>query len=260
MIQRNSPTAYPEVNVVLKNLLAHVQAILEDQVVGLYLYGSLATGDFEPSRIDIDFVVVTKQELPKSLITRLEAMHQDLATGSGYAAKLEGTYIPLNSLRRYEPNGPECLIVNEGCFYMAPQGSDWIIQQRILREFGINVWGPPMADLIDPVHANDLRWAVQADLREWWAPMLQNPSRLNEAEYQPYAALSMCRALYTMEHGAVVSKTKAAIWVENALGSKWATLIRQAAVWRRGEPRGSVDQTLRLMEYVIEQAAKYQVS
>ena len=42
-----SPTPYPEVNAILNVLLADVRAILGDQFVGFYLYGSLASGDFD---------------------------------------------------------------------------------------------------------------------------------------------------------------------------------------------------------------------
>jgi predicted nucleotidyltransferase len=53
------PTPYPEVNAVLQLLLAEVQAVLREQLVGLYVHGSLASGGFQPGRSDIDFLVVT---------------------------------------------------------------------------------------------------------------------------------------------------------------------------------------------------------
>ncbi len=43
-----NPTPYPDVNAVLHRLLAEVQAVLGERFVGLYLYGSLAGGDFDP--------------------------------------------------------------------------------------------------------------------------------------------------------------------------------------------------------------------
>ena len=52
------PTLYPEVNIVLDVLVPEVQAILGDQFVGMYLYGSLAYGGFDVDS-DVDYVVVT---------------------------------------------------------------------------------------------------------------------------------------------------------------------------------------------------------
>ena len=40
------PTPYQDVNGLLSLLLGNLQTILKDQVVGLYLGGSLALGDF----------------------------------------------------------------------------------------------------------------------------------------------------------------------------------------------------------------------
>jgi predicted nucleotidyltransferase len=70
-----SPTPYPDVNEILELLLASVRDVLRDQFVGMYLYGSLSSGDFEPAASDIDFLVVTKAMLPEETIAALEAMH-----------------------------------------------------------------------------------------------------------------------------------------------------------------------------------------
>ncbi len=138
------PTPYPDVNVVLDALLASAQDLLGDYFVGLYLYGSLASGDFDLLRSDVDFVVVTTDYLPEDLISALEEMHARLwASGLKWAAKLEGTYIPQNALRRYDPDAAPCPCVNEGRFYLARHESDWVIQRHILREQGVAWPGRP---------------------------------------------------------------------------------------------------------------------
>jgi predicted nucleotidyltransferase len=72
------PTIYPDVNQVLKILLKNVRVILGDYFVGMYLYGSLASGDFDPGRSDIDFLVVTSKELPGNIVAELKSMHTRL--------------------------------------------------------------------------------------------------------------------------------------------------------------------------------------
>ncbi|HTP07525.1 MAG TPA: nucleotidyltransferase domain-containing protein, partial [Anaerolineae bacterium] len=62
---------YPEVNAALRALLESAQAMLSDHFIGLYLYGSLASGDFNPRTSDIDFVIVTDVDLPAELIHAL---------------------------------------------------------------------------------------------------------------------------------------------------------------------------------------------
>src|SRR5687768_72198 len=56
-------TPYTDVNEILHLLLVNVKEILKDQFLGMYLYGSLSSGDFNPETSDVDFLVVTKEVL-----------------------------------------------------------------------------------------------------------------------------------------------------------------------------------------------------
>jgi len=176
-------TPYPDVKFILDELLAAIQAILGNYFVGLYLYGSLASGDFDPQRSDIDFVVVTTTQLPAELISSLEEMHRQLAaSGLKWVAKLEGTYIPQNALCRFDPAAAPCPCLNEGRFYLARHESDWIMQRSILREQGVIVAGPPVRPMIDPVQPDDIRQGVRGILREWWTPLLNDPAWTRSGE------------------------------------------------------------------------------
>lgn len=252
---------YPEVNKVLSDLLARVKAILEDRFVGLYLYGSLASGDFNLHQSDIDFIVVTTGELPAATIDALEVMHLELAASdSKWAQKLEGVYIPQNYLPRYNPADPPIPTINEGQFYLGRQGSDWVIQRYILRERGVIIAGPSLKDMIEPVSPDDLRAAILAILHEWWEPMLAHPVRLEAPEYQPYAVLSMCRTLYTLEHGDIASKGDSARWAMTILGQKWAGLIGRALGWQRGQETDSIAHTLDFIRFTIERSRQYETT
>lgn len=227
------PTSYSPINQLLDDLLRRTRRILGEQFIGLYLYGSLAAGDFDPRRSDIDFIVVTRALLPASQIAGLEAMHQALWAGGGkWAAKLEGQYIPLAELRRHNPRGPRLPTVNEGRFYLAGQGSDWVLQRHILREQEAIVAGPSLRDQIDPVSGVQMREAVCDLMRAWWAPMVDDPAWLDgRPEYQAFAVQTMCRVLYTLQHGEPISKTAAAAWAMEALDEAWSSLIADAIAW-----------------------------
>jgi predicted nucleotidyltransferase len=108
------PTPAPDVNAVLHVLLSEVQTVLENRFIGMYLYGSLASGDFDPGLSDIDFVVVTADELPDEMLPALEAMHPRItASGLKWATKLEGSYIPRQAIRRYDPFEVLCELFEE---------------------------------------------------------------------------------------------------------------------------------------------------
>ena len=105
--------------------------------------------------------------------------------------------------------------------------------------------------LVDPVAPDALRAATLATLREWWAPQLEDTHRLASAEYQVYAVLTMCRALYTLECGRVASKPAAARWGEAYLGPTWAGLVTRAMAWRLGEPFDELPAVLALIRATL---------
>jgi predicted nucleotidyltransferase len=253
--QRDWHTPHLEVSTVLEALLGGARAVLGDRFVGLSLYGSLASGDFNPQTSDIDFVVVTDIDLPEGTISDLETLHARLwNSGLKWAAKLEGAYVPLATLRRHDPEAAPCPVVNEGQFYRDRLGSDWIIQRYILREYGAALCGPPLQAAIDPVTPDDIRRAVIGVLREWWQPMLADPKSIRNREYEAYAALTMCRALYALEEGAIVSKPVAARWALHTLDDRWAALIDRALAWPQAPQPGRLNETLDLIRYTIERA------
>ena len=247
-------TPYPDINAILGMLLTGVREILGSCFIGLYLYGSLSSGDFDPKRSDIDFLVVTECELPDAMLHSLAAMHARIAASSSpWARRLEGSYIPQSALRRYDPHHAQHPSIGvDWSFGINGHGSDWIIQRHIIREQGAVLAGPPPQALIDPVSQDDLRRAIQETLQGWWADQLRNPVHLQTREYQAYAVLTMCRALYTLEEGAIVSKPVAARWAQQTLGNRWAGLIERALVWHEGDGIDDLQETLEFIRYTLE--------
>lgn len=250
------PTPYPDVNEILDLLQTNVKQILQEQFVGMVLYGSLSSGDFDPDGSDIDFLVVTTTVLDEKTIAKLEDMHYCLwNTGLKWAEKLEGSYLPQAHLRRYEKTGRAYPTLNEGRFYLAPHGSDWVIQRHIIREYGIVLAGLDPKSLIDPVSPDDIRSAVTDILQEWWFPMLENPSWLKNhgSEYHAYAILTMCRSLYAIQHGKIISKPAAARWAGQQLGDKWPGVIEQSLAVRAGQGNFDLfDESLELISFTME--------
>ncbi len=86
--------------------------------------------------------------------------------------------------------------------------------------------------------------------------MLQNPARLLDHGYQPFAILSMCRALYTFQHGTIVPKPVAGRWAKDALGEEWASLIEQALLWQGDAPFDHLDETLTFIRFTVEHSQR----
>lgn len=230
------------VDVLLDRLHQEAAAILGENFVGLYLYGSLATGGFDPATSDVDFIVAIRTPLTPDDLAALEALHRRLMVdGGAWAKKLEGGYLPLADLRRHNPAAGPFLFINEGEIYQSGLGADWAIQRHFLRIHPSAVVGPALAEHIDPVSAEQLREAVRLLFREWWLPMLDRPDQLGREDYRAFAVLTMCRALRLVETGDMVSKPEAARWALEAADPRWHPLIRQAIDWKPGRPAPEVD-------------------
>ena len=245
------PTQYRDVNVFLDLFCTNLQAVLADQLAAFYLGGSLALGDFNPQHSDIDFAVITREELPPDIVAALEQMHARLwATGTRWARKLDGSYVPQQVIRHWAPDSAPGPFVEAAESCVTQQGSA-VIQRHILCKHGVVVVGPKPHTLIDPVGALELRGAVQDMLARWWQPLLDDPSWLQERSKQPFAVLTMCRMLYTYEHGAVASKPTAARWCREAMDAQQRNLIDWALAW----PHADTDclaATLSLVAYTVD--------
>jgi hypothetical protein len=266
--QSINPTPFPEVNAILNVLLPDVQAILGKQFIGMYLYGSLAYGGFDQDS-DVDFVVVTQDELPDALFLDLQAMHARISTlASWCATQLEGTYIPQHALRNYDPVRALHVHIDRGrdehLKRMEIEAADlsrawwggWVLLRAVLRENGLPLAGPTLKTLIEPVALDELKQAMLAILEGWVEPLLMEPDQIKNRGYQSYIVLTLCRILYTLEYGTIVSKPVAARWTQEKFGKPWSALIERAWTGRHNPgaqaSRQDMNGTLDFIRYTLE--------
>ncbi len=226
-------TGYREVDAILRILLNGVREVLGADFVGLYLYGSLSSGDFDPASSDIDFLVVTRTELAAVQLAALANMHARIKNSMAkFADQLEGSYIPAAAVRRYDPKHSEHPSIGvDWEFGINPHGWNWVLERAIIRESGKALAGPAPTELIDPVSPDDLKVAVQHQLLDFWAN-IGTPDWLNLAAYQAFSILTMCRALHTLSTGTMTTKPKAASWAMDTLGAPWSNDVVWAMAHR----------------------------
>ena len=263
------PTPYRELNALLHDFVTNVQTILGDSFTAVYLQGSFALGDFD-IHSDVDFLVAIEHEVREAQLSTLQAMHARIYDlDSHWAKHLEGSYFPKGTLRRYDPTSEPLLYLDNGSRELVRSNhDDELVVRWVVRECGIILAGPAPDELIDPVSADDLRMEVLSTMRDWAQQIFANPDQMNNRWYQPFAVLSYCRMLQTLQFGRVESKPAAAHWAKNALDSRWAGLIQRA--WdERPNPSMKVKQkadpdefksTLEFIEYALTASSQYENS
>jgi predicted nucleotidyltransferase len=261
---RRAPTPYPEINHLLETLLKGVQEVLGTHFVGMYLDGSLAGGDFDQDS-DIDFVVVTEHDLSIEKFTALQALHDRLAEmDSAWAIQLEGFYISSQAIRRYDPQSRSVPNIERGRgerLKWVELDRRWEIHRSMLRKQGITLAGPAPQTLIDPVSPVQLQQTMLFLLSEWIARFLVKPELLNLRGYQSYIVLSICRILYTLQEGEVVSKRYAVGWARENLSERWENLLDETWQGRHHPELPStardIKETMEFIRYALESSQKF---
>jgi hypothetical protein len=252
---RVRPTSWPAVDRAVERLLDGVVQILGGDLVGLYLHGSLGLGDFDPASSDVDVLVATAGPLPGPVVERLRRLHGALRAEGGWAARLEVVYLPLATLRRFDPGDAERYPVgaSDREFALGRQGPTWVLDRWVAREHGLVVAGPDPRQLIDPISPEQLRAAVRASLARHWTLEGTDVAWLRPRNYQAFAVLSMCRVLHALKHGTLVSKPLAAAWASRRLGPPWAAQVQRALGWRSDQriDDGHLPETLAFVAHTL---------
>lgn len=249
---------YSDVNEILSELSIAVQIILDSNFVGMYLDGSLASGDFAYETSDIDFVVATNTAVSPTQFDQLVAMHNRFGKqDSKWAIELEGAYIPLAALRRHDPANNIHPYIDRGASNLRwePLEVDWIIHRYVLHKSGITLVGPAVQTLVEPVSKAELQQAVCDLLDMWWVPMIADGSKLEPDGYRCYAIMTMCRMLYTAQMGDVTSKPKAAQWVLATQDVRWHSQVQVSLHWNGGTLEASIDKVQKFIEFTRAQVS-----
>jgi len=222
---------YPtEVSGLIEGLLAGVRAAIGDNLLGFYLRGSLALGDFNPETSDIDILVVTERPVSEAEFELLAALHARIPAGENdYGRHYEVSYVDRGSLKSFEPSERRHPTVgSDWPFARAKHRDNFILERWVVREHGVALVGPDPKSLIDPISAGDLRDAVQGEFRarmEHWAAGDEPPTWMDTRYYQAFEIETICRALYTLEFGELPTKPQAVAWALETLPELWRALV-----------------------------------
>src|SRR5437870_2416830 len=89
----------------MRALTSALAGILESQLVGVYLYGSLTQRAFDPARSDIDCLVVVRRDLAPARVRRLRAWLARAAVLDPWIPRLQMQVLRAGRLLRFDSSG-----------------------------------------------------------------------------------------------------------------------------------------------------------
>ena len=254
------PTPYPDLNALLEAFSIQARASLGDDLIGVYLVGSFALGGFDDDS-DVDFLVVTRGDLTPVQEAEIQAMHgrlYDLKTP--WAKHLEGSYISAVRLRRGADGSALLYLDNTARVLIWSPHCNTRVMRWTLHEHGIALAGPDPKTLVQPVNPDEFRQEAAEVMQKWKVELDVTPEMLENGWLQPYAVVTFCRLLFTVQTGTVISKLGAVRWGQEVLDPRWSRLIEQAWLERpdpslKSQQKSNPEdarETLEFVRYALE--------
>ena len=266
---------YPELRDVLNMFVDEISAELRENLVGIYLVGSIASGDFDLDS-DVDFLVVTNTELTEANMKALQDIQIKIHDIDCYPAKhLEGSYISISDLNNWSVVGEKKLYYFDNgstTYEQSTHDNQWHVRW-ILRERGITLVGQKPETILKSIPLNEMFSEIKKTMLQvmkLFEDEINRPlSFFNSRFGQSFAVLTYCRMLHTLHTGTVQSKKAAVKWAKQFVNPKWVKIIDQAWNEREGVRFGAkigqraestlLYETLEFIKYAIAQIDNIEV-
>ena len=215
-----------------------VRRILVDNLLGVYLHGSLAMDCFNPERSDVDILVVTRQGMA---VETKRAIAELLLRYSSAPRPIEISFLHTAQLRPWAYPTPFDLHYGEGWRekYASELASgawrqwntvvhkdpDLAAHVTITRARGVCLYGAPILAVFPPVPRRDYLASILGDVRDALERLAEDPV---------YGVLNICRVYWYLCEGRICSKEEAGAWAARTLPDEFQGVVTQALEIYRG--------------------------
>ncbi|HEY6297239.1 MAG TPA: nucleotidyltransferase domain-containing protein [Streptosporangiaceae bacterium] len=172
-------------------------------LVGVYLYGSLVTGDFSPARSDIDVLVMVEREPDKAAIGELSQLHSALASSDDPAGRLHCLYVSAQ-----DAADPARLRT----YWYGDQMTQWrvkLLTQAELAAAGVALYGPWPPPGLGPVAVADLQAAVRDEITGYWRRVARRRRFWLKDIWVDFGLITLPRAEALLSAGDLITKSEA---------------------------------------------------
>jgi streptomycin 3"-adenylyltransferase len=231
---RNTPRFTREV---LRETFSSVHSILRDNLIGIYLYGSLAMGCFHPKSSDIDIIFVVKKRLPKE---QRKKIIEYLKGAFSKEKRIELSIIRANVIRN--PQYPMMVDLHYeywGNIFENEKDNEILSNLYTTGKRGFCVWGAPISDVFSKIPAQYHLRSVVEDIQHTRKYLHENPESVGY-DVAVYWVLSSCRILAFIREEKVLSKPEGGRWGLANLPKEYHNLIKQALSCYQGEKKNGI--------------------
>lgn len=176
---------------------------LREITAGLYVGGSLATGDYRPGVSDIDAVAMVETAPGPATRAELTAVHEAISRDFPDAAALHCAYVSAD--RVGDVTRPHWTWAF-GELFRRPLSI--IARAELLADPAI-VFGPSPATWLPPVSSAELRDGARAELAGYWSRALRKRAIWDQDVYVDLGLTVWARAEATLSEGVLITKTEA---------------------------------------------------
>jgi streptomycin 3"-adenylyltransferase len=218
-----------ELTALLSSIRTDFPVLLGENLVGIYLWGSLTYDAFDERCSDVDAVVVTRRDLDGAEFAAMDRWFRESAGRNAWTARLD---------MRTVIDGEFLDKASRCCGFhscrLTRHGSDGnpIIWLNVA-ERGITLWGREARRVAPEVPDRCLDDALLLELEYLKDDLAKNRGDRTDASFRhnAYAVLTACRILHTARHRVLVAKERAYRWALSSLPPEWRPVVE--AAWRQ---------------------------
>ena len=219
-----------EIDNLINSFVERSKAILKENLVGVYLHGSLAMGCFNSQKSDIDLIIVVNEPLSDAI----KKEYLDMVVEHNAKAPKKGIEMSVVLQKACQPfiyPTPFELHFSAGYLDWYKENPDDYIRKMkgtdkdlaahftIINKRGVCLFGLPINEVFAEVPASDYMNSIWYDVEH---------AKKEIKHYPMYLTLNLARVLAYKEEGLVLSKKEGAEWAINNLPEEYHPLIRSA--------------------------------
>lgn len=208
------------------------KGILNYNLVGIYLHGSIALNCFNWEKSDIDFIVVvnerlsqeTKLQLLKALEDlRLEAPKKGLEMSIVLKEYCTNFKYPTPYELHYSKQWLEKYLENplSLCGEEIKIDKDLAAHFTIIRHAGIVLYGQQISEVFGKVPKENYIDSIKGDIEDAKIEIMDNPM---------YIVLNLCRVLAYIKEDLIISKEQGALWGLENLPKEYSNILKDALI------------------------------